>query len=362
MQTFSRHIDRTTRPASVVPGEPQGAVVTPTVEEDRGVRHPSMMLPRSRICHRVPPRPHRQTSRLDAVPELPEVEALALDLGGRLDGHAIKTVFVAQFSALKTFDPPLRALEGGVVEGVTRHGKFLDIIVAPSGGLHLVMHLARGGWVRWKDEVPTLPPKPSGRNPLAAAGRARRPVRPRHHRGRHQEEPGDLRRPRPAGRARHRQPRSRPAHRRLHPRGLPRHRDGRGSQADQGRAAPPGHDRRHRQRLLRRDPARRADVAVQAGRQPRRGRRRRATSSILYDAIRVTLGDAVDRSRGLAASELKGEKKSNLAVHGRTGEKCPVCGDTVREVSFADSSLQYCATCQTGGKPLADRRMSKLLK
>ena len=83
---------------------------------------------------------------------------------------------------------------------------------------------------------------------------------------------------------------------------------------------------------------------------------------ILYDAIRVTLGDAVERSRGLAASELKGEKKSHLAVHAQTGKPCPVCGDIVREVSFADSSLQYCPTCQTGGKPLADRRMSKLLK
>jgi formamidopyrimidine-DNA glycosylase len=83
---------------------------------------------------------------------------------------------------------------------------------------------------------------------------------------------------------------------------------------------------------------------------------------ILFVAVKETLGDAVERSRGLAASELKAEKKSNLAVHGRTGEKCPVCGDIVREVSFADSSLQYCPTCQTGGKPLADRRMSKLLK
>jgi formamidopyrimidine-DNA glycosylase len=82
----------------------------------------------------------------------------------------------------------------------------------------------------------------------------------------------------------------------------------------------------------------------------------------LYDAIRTQLGDAVRRSSGLAASELKGEKKSAMRVHGRTGERCPVCGDTVREVSFADSSLQYCPTCQTGGKPLADRRMSRLLK
>jgi formamidopyrimidine-DNA glycosylase len=82
----------------------------------------------------------------------------------------------------------------------------------------------------------------------------------------------------------------------------------------------------------------------------------------LYDAIRGVLSDAVTRSSGLAAAELKSEKKSNLAVHGRTGLPCPVCGDTVREVSFADSSLQYCPTCQTGGKPLADRRLSRLLK
>ena len=82
----------------------------------------------------------------------------------------------------------------------------------------------------------------------------------------------------------------------------------------------------------------------------------------LYDSIRTVIGAAVERSRGLAASELKGEKKSNLAVHGRAGQACPVCGDTVREVSFADSSLQYCPTCQTGGKPLADRRTSKFLK
>jgi formamidopyrimidine-DNA glycosylase len=82
----------------------------------------------------------------------------------------------------------------------------------------------------------------------------------------------------------------------------------------------------------------------------------------LYAAIRQVLGDAVTRSSGLAAAELKGEKKSNLAVHGRTGMPCPVCGDTVREVSFADSSLQYCPTCRTGGKPLADRRLSKLVR
>ncbi len=83
---------------------------------------------------------------------------------------------------------------------------------------------------------------------------------------------------------------------------------------------------------------------------------------VLYAAIRDVLGDAIARSHGIAASELKAEKKTGLRVHGRAGEECPVCGDTIREVSFADRAMQYCPTCQTGGKPLADRRMSRLLK
>jgi len=82
----------------------------------------------------------------------------------------------------------------------------------------------------------------------------------------------------------------------------------------------------------------------------------------LHDAIGETLHAAVATSSGKPAAELKDAKRSGMRVHGRTGEACPVCGDVVREVSFADSSLQYCATCQTGGKVLADRRMSKLLK
>ena len=99
------------------------------------------------------------------MPELPEVEGLALDLRGRLDGRAIARVDIAAFSALKTFDPPLTALNGSFVDDVTRHGKFIDI---SASGLHLVMHLARGGWVRWRDEVPALPPKPSNKSPMAA--------------------------------------------------------------------------------------------------------------------------------------------------------------------------------------------------
>jgi formamidopyrimidine-DNA glycosylase len=87
-----------------------------------------------------------------------------------------------------------------------------------------------------------------------------------------------------------------------------------------------------------------------------------AEVKVLYDAMRETLGEAVGRARGLSAAELKGEKKQGMRVHGRSGQPCPECGDTVRSVSFADSTLDYCPTCQTGGKPLADRRLSKLLR
>ena len=87
-----------------------------------------------------------------------------------------------------------------------------------------------------------------------------------------------------------------------------------------------------------------------------------AEIATLHQCIHDILTDAVTRSEGLGAADLKAEKKLGMRVHGRTGQQCPVCGDVVRAVSFADSSLQYCATCQTDGKPLADRRLSKLLK
>ncbi len=288
------------------------------------------------------------------MPELPEVEGLALDLRGRLAGRAVTRVDIAAFSALKTFDPPLSALAGSLVDDVTRHGKFIDI---DASGLHLVMHLARGGWVRWRAEVPQLPPKPSNRSPMAArvhlddgsglditeAGTKKRlalyvvrdPL----------EVPGIASLgPDPlddsftievlggilqaAGRAQ--------------VKGVLRHQ---GTIAGIGNAY--SDELLHAARL---SPFKPASSIVGEDLQT------------LYDAVRTVLGDAVERSRGLAAADLKGEKKSNLAVHGRTGLPCPVCGDTVREVSFADSSLQYCPTCQTGGKPLADRRMSRLLK
>ncbi len=288
------------------------------------------------------------------MPELPEVEALALDLKGRLVGRAISTVHLAAFSALKTYDPPVTALAGTLVDDVTRHGKFLDI---DASGLHVVLHLARAGWVRWRDEVPAAPPKPSNKSPLAVR------IVLDDDSGLDVTEAGTKK-----SLALYvvRDPLDVPGIASLGPDPLTDdftieafaeilQREGRkqikGVLRHQGTIAGIGNAY--------------SDEILHAARMSPF----KAVSSLddddlatLYTAIRTTLGDAVERSRGLAASELKGEKKSHLAVHAQTGKPCGVCGDVVREVSFADSSLQYCPTCQTGGKLLADRRMSKLLK
>lgn len=288
------------------------------------------------------------------MPELPEVDALVADLRRRLDGRAIVTVYVPQFSALKTFDPPLQALEGTLVDGVSRHGKFLDI---EASGLHLVIHLARAGWIRWRDAMPALPPKPSTKSTLAVR------VVLDDDSGLDITEAGTKK-----SLAVHvvRDPQDVPGIASLGPDPLADEftvevlagilTDAGGKQLKgvlrhQGTIA--GIGNAYSDEIL--------HAAKMSPFKPSNGLTADEVES-LWNAIRTTLLDAVKRSDGVAASELKGEKKSHMAVHGRTGLPCPVCGDTVREVSFADSSLQYCATCQTGGKPLADRRMSKLLK
>jgi formamidopyrimidine-DNA glycosylase len=288
------------------------------------------------------------------VPELPEVHALSQDLAARLDGRAIVRVDIAAFSALKTFDPPLSAHEGAFVEGVTRHGKFLDIEV---GGLHLILHLARAGWIRWRDEVPALPPRPGGKSPLAAR------IVLDNGAGLDITEAGTKK---SLALYVARSPQDVPGIARLGPDPLSDEFTVESLQeilTAAGRAQLKG-VLRYQSTIAGIGNAYSDEILHAARMSPFKPASSLTADdvSLLYDAIRSMLGDAVERSRGLAASELKGEKKSHLAVHGRTGQKCPVCGDVVREVSFADSSLQYCATCQTGGKPLADRRLSKLLK
>jgi DNA-formamidopyrimidine glycosylase len=293
------------------------------------------------------------------MPELPEVEALAVFLRDYASGRVIARAEAASFAALKTFDPPLSALSGRAITEISRHGKFLDLRcaggVAGPGDLHLVMHLARAGWLRWRTDIPDKPLRP-GKSPLAfrlvledgtgfdltEAGTQKRLavylVR----------DPADV-----------------PGVATLGPEPLAddftvdalaailagRRTQIKGVLRDQHIIAGIGN-------------AYSDEVLHVAKMSPFK----LASSftadevAVLHEAIVTTLTEAVTRSAGLAAADLKGEKKTGLRVHGKTGQPCPVCGDTVREVSFADSSLQYCPTCQTGGKPLADRRLSRLLK
>jgi formamidopyrimidine-DNA glycosylase len=285
------------------------------------------------------------------MPELPEVHALVADLRPRLIGHRIARLDVLAFAALKTYDPPVSALDGLEITGVERHGKFLDVV---AGELHVVIHLARAGWLRWREKAPTPSLKRGG--PLAArlvlddgsgfdlteAGTKKslaiHVVR----------DPSDVERVATLGP----DPMAEEFTEEVFA----------GILAGAGRSQIKGVLRDQRQ-IAGIGNAYSDEILHVAKMSPFKPSAMPPEDvHTLYDAIRSTLRDAVQRSEGLAASELKGEKKSNLRVHARTGEPCPVCGDTIRQVIYADSTFQYCPTCQTGGKPLADRVLSRLLK
>jgi len=298
------------------------------------------------------------------VPELPEVEALAAFLREHAVGRVVARADVAAFSAVKTFDPPLTAMYGLSVTGAARFGKFLDLEL---DGLHLITHLSRGGWLQWRAALPPAPPKP-GRGPLAfRLHLAADPSLPESEAPAEAAPAGfDLTE---AGTQKRlavylvRDPVDVPGIARLGPDALAVTRAELGEllHAERGQvkgvlttqSVLAGIGNAYSDEIL--HAARLSPFAIAA----------RLTDSQLdqlYQAMRETLTDAVQRSVGQRAATLKSEKRSGLAVHGRTGLPCPVCGDTVREVSFADKSLQYCPTCQTAGKNLADRRLSRLVK
>jgi formamidopyrimidine-DNA glycosylase len=289
------------------------------------------------------------------MPELPEVEALAAFLRENAVGRVLTRADLAAVQAIKTFDPPLSALGGLEVTGASRHGKFLDLDVS---GLHLVVHLARAGWLHWRENLPAAPPKP-GKGPLAL----------RVHLASEDGTPPDgfdlTEQGTRKGLAVYvvRSPAEVPGIDRLGPDAMAVDRDQfaalMASRSGQLKGALTD------QTLLSGIGNAYSDEILHAARlSPFKMADKLTDDEVirLYDAMRAELTDALDRQLGQKAATMKGEKRSGLQVHARTGLPCPVCGDTVREVSFADTSLQYCPTCQTGGKPLADRRMSKLLR
>jgi formamidopyrimidine-DNA glycosylase len=290
------------------------------------------------------------------VPELPEVEALASFLRERAVGRAVIRADVAAFSAVKTFDPPLTAMKGAVVTGASRYAKFLSL---DFDGMHLITHLARGGWLQWRDSLPPAPPRP-GKSPLAFRLHLSPEFDGGPAGGFDLTEMGTKK-----GLAVYlvRDPQDVPGIARLGPDALAvteaelgallkkQSAQLKGTLTDQTVLAGIGNAY--------------SDEILHVARMSPFKNASKLTSdevAVLHAAIQSVLTDAVERSVGQKAATLKGEKRSGLRVHNRAGLPCPVCGDTVRTISLADKHYEYCPTCQTEGRELADRRMSKLLK
>lgn len=289
------------------------------------------------------------------MPELPEVEALADHLRRHAVGRTVHRVDVASLSVLKTFDPPTTALHGRTVTAAHRWGKYLGIA---AGDLYLITHLSRAGWLRWSDKLSPAPLKP-GKGPIALRVHLSDQQGGDQH-GFDLTEAGTQKRlavwlvPDPA---------LVPGIAALGPDALAVSAEqladllspntGRIKTVLTDQKVIAGIGNAYSDEIL--HTARLSPFATAAKLNP-------AQVAALHGAMVSVLTDAVQRSVGQQAATLKGEKRSGLRVHARTGLPCPVCGDTVREVSFADKSFQYCAGCQTGGKVLADRRMSRLLK
>lgn len=294
------------------------------------------------------------------MPEMPEVQGLVDFLRGRVARLRVDRVTLASFAALRTFDPPIDALRGASVRDAQRHGKFVDLVTHADGdeddrGIRLIFHLAKAGWLRWHDVLPATSLKP-GRSPIAL-------------RVAFDDGSGfDLTE---AGTRKAlavyvvRSPDDVPGIARLGPDPLSdaftvdvlsgilagRRAQLKGILRDQSTIA--GIGNAYSDEIL--NVARMSPYAPAGSLSPDEVR-------VLFDAIRGTLGSAVAAASGRPPTELKDAKRGGMRVHGRAGEACPACGDTVRSVFFADRSMEYCPTCQTGGKALADRRLSRLLK
>ncbi|BCB80697.1 Fpg/Nei family DNA glycosylase [Phytohabitans flavus] len=290
------------------------------------------------------------------MPELPEVEALAAYLRERAAGRRVDRIEVVALSALKTYDPPPTAAAGLEITGAGRYGKFLDVHIgeASNTDLHLVVHLSRAGWLHYRDSFNSGAPLKPGKGPIALR------VRLDDGSGFDLTEAGTKK---SLAAYLVKDPALVPGISRLGPDALA---------ADEATFAERIRGRKGQlkgvltaQEVLAGVGNAYSDEILHAAKLSPFAITTRLTDeqmARLHAAVREILTDAVTRSVGQRAAELKGEKRSGLRVHARTGLPCPVCGDTVREVSFADSSLQYCPTCQTGGKPLADRRLSRLVR
>jgi formamidopyrimidine-DNA glycosylase len=277
------------------------------------------------------------------VPELPEVQALAERLTAAVAGSALVAADQLQFSSLKTVTPRASELVGRVVERVGRRGKYL---VFELGGPRVLVHLSQGGRVDLED-----PPKST--KPRGAVVRFRFEGRP-------SVLVKEFGRERKAGWWVLAE----------------------GDEGPLGKLGPEpdapeferyvleGDDGRRVHTILRDqrtvsgigrgysdDVLHRSKLSPYASLGSLDAEQRRA----LLEAVREVLADALEVERRRTGG-LPTKIGDHFAVHGRYGEPCPVCGQDLRRVSYESHEIAYCPNCQTGGKVLADRRLSRLIR
>ena len=281
------------------------------------------------------------------MPELPEVDALVRFLRENVVGDFITRADIGELSILKTADPPLAAINGLEISGVSRVGKAL---IVEFDGLDLVCRFARAGWLVWHDVVPTGPVR-MGKGPLGlrlhlASGAG-----------------FDLSEAGTKKNASVSLVTNRAEVAAIDNAGP----DALSIDADQFTATLAGSTSRIKtvledQALISGIGNAYSDEILHTAQISPFAPAHGVDAPALLEAVREVLGQARDSLIDLPPAKVKAAKKRGLRVHGRTGQTCPVCGSTIAEVSYADKSLQYCPGCQTSGKKLSDRRMDRLLK
>lgn len=282
------------------------------------------------------------------MPELPEIELYLHALRSRIVGQPLEKVRIASVSLLKTFDPRVSAIEGKVVRGLRRLGK--RIVFDFDDDLHAIIHLMIAGRFQWKERGAAVPRKlghaafdfPNGTLLLTEAGTKKRAslhivrgeasVQAEHRGG---AEPLEL------------------------------------SLEEFGKVL------RRENRTLKRaltDPrifsgignAHSDEILFEAQLSPTQLTRNLKDDEVqrLYEATRASLQEWINILREEAGNGFPTKVTAfhpRMKVHGRYGQPCVRCGAKIQRVVFADNEMNYCAVCQTGGRVLADRALSRLL-
>jgi formamidopyrimidine-DNA glycosylase len=283
------------------------------------------------------------------VPELPDVEVYVSHLRRRVVGEPLEHARVASPFLVRSFDPPLRSVEGKRVREVRRVGK--RVAFGLEDDLWLVLHLMIAGRLRWRDRGAKVPGKvglaafdfPRGTLLLTEASTRKRASLHvlRGEAALHELDPGGL------------EPLA----------------------ADVGAFAAALRRERHTVKRSLTDPhllsgignAYSDEILWRARMSPVRMTTSMTDDEIarLHEATHATLREWTDRlaaETGDAFPETVTAFREGMAVHGRYRKPCPACGSPVQRIAYAENEANYCARCQTEGKLLADRSLSRLMR